>query len=260
MSAILSIVVPFCNVEHYLDECLESIATQTLSDIEVFLVDDGSTDNSAVIAKARVARDSRFQLIQQENRGPGLARNAGLDRVAGRYLTFADGDDIVPGPAPTRRWSGPWRARAPTSPAVPCAACRRARRCPRGCTTRPCLLRYGARTCATTLNCCATARCGTRCTGARSGSPGASASPPASTRTSRSPWPPTCTRRRSTSSTTSSTCGAGATAESCPRHRTARSSATCGPVSTRWRSCGRSWPPTCPNSCPGSTRRYSRRT
>ncbi|MEV4064441.1 bifunctional glycosyltransferase/CDP-glycerol:glycerophosphate glycerophosphotransferase [Nonomuraea dietziae] len=96
MSAILSIVVPFCNVEHYLDECLESIATQTLSDIEVFLVDDGSTDNSAVIAKARVARDSRFQLIQQENRGPGLARNAGLDRVAGRYLTFADGDDVVP--------------------------------------------------------------------------------------------------------------------------------------------------------------------
>ncbi|MEV2266685.1 bifunctional glycosyltransferase/CDP-glycerol:glycerophosphate glycerophosphotransferase [Nonomuraea africana] len=96
MSAILSVVVPFYNVEHYLDECLESIATQTLSDLEVFLVDDGSTDNSAVIAKAWVERDGRFRLIQQENRGPGLARNTGLDRIGGTYLAFADGDDIVP--------------------------------------------------------------------------------------------------------------------------------------------------------------------
>jgi CDP-glycerol glycerophosphotransferase len=95
MSPKISVVVPFHNVELYLQECLESLAAQTLTDLEVVMVDDGSTDNSAVIAKAFTDRDSRFRLVQRENQGPGLARNEGVRHALGEYLAFADGDDRV---------------------------------------------------------------------------------------------------------------------------------------------------------------------
>lgn len=93
---LLSVVVPVYNVEDYLDECLASIAASTLESLEVVLVDDGSTDGSATIAREWCGRDRRFQLIQQENRGLGAARNAGVPHAIGRYLAFLDSDDRVP--------------------------------------------------------------------------------------------------------------------------------------------------------------------
>ncbi|XRQ05976.1 bifunctional glycosyltransferase/CDP-glycerol:glycerophosphate glycerophosphotransferase [Actinomadura welshii] len=95
MSPKLSVVVPFCNTEEFLRECLESLAGQTLRDLEVIMVDDGSTDNGAVIAKEMCARDPRFRLVTRDNGGPGAARNAGVRQARGEYLGFADADDVV---------------------------------------------------------------------------------------------------------------------------------------------------------------------
>lgn len=91
----LSVVMPFHNVADYLAAALESIARQTLDDLEVILVNDGSTDGSSHIAESYVARDRRFRLFEQENAGLGAARNAGTQQAAGDYLAFADGDDVV---------------------------------------------------------------------------------------------------------------------------------------------------------------------
>ncbi|WP_242903066.1 CDP-glycerol glycerophosphotransferase family protein [Actinomadura terrae] len=95
MSPKLSVVVPFHNTEEYLRECLESLAGQTYRDLEVIMVDDGSTDNGAVIAKDVCGRDPRFRLLTRDNEGPGPARNAGVEAATGKYLAFADADDIV---------------------------------------------------------------------------------------------------------------------------------------------------------------------
>ncbi|MEU4157010.1 glycosyltransferase [Actinoplanes sp. NPDC026670] len=92
----LSIVVPFYDVERYFGPCLDSLARQTFRDFEVVLVDDGSRDGSAAIAREWCERDSRFRLISQENRGMGPARNAGIELARGEYLTFVDSDDLVP--------------------------------------------------------------------------------------------------------------------------------------------------------------------
>ncbi|MET9881924.1 bifunctional glycosyltransferase family 2 protein/CDP-glycerol:glycerophosphate glycerophosphotransferase [Streptomyces sp. NPDC006430] len=94
----LSIVVPVYNVELYLDECLESIAAQTFEDFECVLVDDGSTDTSAVIAKAFAARDKRFRVVMQENAGLGAARNVGARHISkdSEFLAFVDSDDTMP--------------------------------------------------------------------------------------------------------------------------------------------------------------------
>ncbi|MFG2077298.1 glycosyltransferase family 2 protein [Nonomuraea maritima] len=96
MIPLLSVVVPFYNVEAYLTECLKSLAAQTVEDIEVILVDDGSVDGSRRLAEDFAARDSRFVLVGQRNLGPGQARNHGLRQARGAYLAFADGDDVVP--------------------------------------------------------------------------------------------------------------------------------------------------------------------
>ncbi|MER6943512.1 glycosyltransferase family 2 protein [Nonomuraea sp. NPDC000554] len=95
----LSVVVPIYNVEPYITECLKSLATQTLEDLEVIMVDDGSTDGSRELAESFAALDSRFTLICQPNQGPGPARNAGLRLAKGVYLAFADADDVVPSEA-----------------------------------------------------------------------------------------------------------------------------------------------------------------
>ncbi|MFF4326370.1 CDP-glycerol glycerophosphotransferase family protein [Streptomyces sp. NPDC001591] len=94
----LSIVVPSYNVELYLDECLESLAAQTFDDFEVVIVDDGSTDSSAVIAKAFAERDKRFRVVLQENAGLGAARNVGFRHASpdSEYLAFVDSDDTMP--------------------------------------------------------------------------------------------------------------------------------------------------------------------
>src|SRR2546423_8520527 len=91
----LSVVVPIYNVEAYLEECLESLAAQTLEDIEVVMVDDGSTDGSAAIARAFAERDPRFKLVSQANGGLSAARNTGIDAATGDFLAFVDSDDLV---------------------------------------------------------------------------------------------------------------------------------------------------------------------
>ncbi|MFY1697461.1 glycosyltransferase [Solwaraspora sp. WMMA2101] len=96
MGALLSVVVPIYNVARYLTECLDSLAAQTHPDVQVVLVDDGSTDDSGDIAAARVAADTRFQLIRQSNQGLGAARNTGIRAATGDYLAFVDSDDVLP--------------------------------------------------------------------------------------------------------------------------------------------------------------------
>src|SRR4051812_26717767 len=92
----VSVVVPIFNVEPYLAECLESIAGQTFDDLEVIVVDDGSTDGSAAIAQTFVDRDDRFRMITQPNGGLGNARNNGAAHAVGEFLAFVDSDDVLP--------------------------------------------------------------------------------------------------------------------------------------------------------------------
>src|SRR4051812_493152 len=91
----ISVVVPIYNVEPYLDECLESIAGQTFTDLEVIMVEDGSSDRSPEIAQGFADRDERFKLIRQPNGGLGNARNTGIDAATGEFLAFVDSDDFL---------------------------------------------------------------------------------------------------------------------------------------------------------------------
>ena len=90
---LISIIVPIYNVEKYLRMCLDSIEHQTYSNIEVLLINDGSPDSSGEICQEYVARDSRFRYFEKENGGLSDARNYGIERSNGRYLTFVDSDD-----------------------------------------------------------------------------------------------------------------------------------------------------------------------
>lgn len=96
MGSVLSLVVPIYNVAPYLNDCLTSIASQGHRELEVVLVDDGSTDESPGIAAEWAARDSRFRLVSQPNRGLGAARNTGVAHASGDYLMFVDSDDVLP--------------------------------------------------------------------------------------------------------------------------------------------------------------------
>jgi CDP-glycerol glycerophosphotransferase len=87
--------VPVYNVEPYLATCLESLARQTFGDIEVIMVDDGSTDRSPQIADDFVARDERFRLLTQPNAGLGAARNTGIEAAQGEFIAFVDSDDYL---------------------------------------------------------------------------------------------------------------------------------------------------------------------
>lgn len=90
---LVSIIVPIYNVEQYLAECLDSLMNQTLRDIEIICVNDGSQDNSADIVRKYMQADSRIKLIEQENCGLSGARNAGLKVAKGEYVYFMDSDD-----------------------------------------------------------------------------------------------------------------------------------------------------------------------
>ncbi|WP_267784659.1 bifunctional glycosyltransferase/CDP-glycerol:glycerophosphate glycerophosphotransferase [Paenarthrobacter ureafaciens] len=93
---LLSVVVPVYNVETYLDECLSSIVNQTYPNLEILVVDDGSTDGSLEIANRFAAEDYRIKIIEQTNAGLGAARNTGTAEAMGDFITFADSDDVVP--------------------------------------------------------------------------------------------------------------------------------------------------------------------
>ena len=92
----ISVVIPVYNQAPYLAECLDSVLVQTLRDIEVVCVDDGSTDDSGRMLDEYAARDSRVKVIHQANAGAGPARNAGMDVAAGEFLAFMDPDDLYP--------------------------------------------------------------------------------------------------------------------------------------------------------------------
>ena len=91
----LSIIVPVYNVEQYLDECIQSLLNQTLKNIEIILVDDGSPDNSPQMCDEYAKQDSRIKVIHKVNRGLGYARNSGLEISQGEYVTFIDSDDYI---------------------------------------------------------------------------------------------------------------------------------------------------------------------
>lgn len=93
--AVISVIIPVYNVEPYLSDCIDSILTQTYSELEVILVDDGSPDNCGAICDEYAKKDARVRVIHKENGGLSDARNAGLAVCSGEYLTFVDSDDLL---------------------------------------------------------------------------------------------------------------------------------------------------------------------
>ena len=90
---LVSVIIPVYNAALFLDQCLDSVVNQTLRDIEIICVDDGSTDNSVDIIKKYMMSDSRIKLFRQSNKGAGAARNFGLKYATGKYVHFLDSDD-----------------------------------------------------------------------------------------------------------------------------------------------------------------------
>lgn len=91
----VSIIVPVYNVEKYLRKCIDSLINQTLNDIEIICINDGSTDKSLKILKEYKNKDSRIILLNQENSGQSVARNRGIEIAKGEYLGFVDPDDWI---------------------------------------------------------------------------------------------------------------------------------------------------------------------
>jgi len=92
----ISIIVPFYNVEPYIRKCLDSLVNQTMKEIEVILINDGSTDRSAEIAQQYVDQYAHFAIYHKDNGGPGEARNYGMRFMSGEYVIFLDSDDMLP--------------------------------------------------------------------------------------------------------------------------------------------------------------------
>lgn len=90
----VSVILPVYNVENYLRKCLDTITSQTLREIEIICVDDGSTDSSAQILEEYAKKDGRIRVLHQKNAGAGAARNLGMQYAGGKYLSFLDSDDF----------------------------------------------------------------------------------------------------------------------------------------------------------------------
>ena len=91
----ISVLVAIYNVEKFLSQCINSILAQTYTNLEIILVDDGSTDTSGEICDKYATKDSRIKVIHKKNGGLVSARNAGLDAASGKYIGFVDGDDWI---------------------------------------------------------------------------------------------------------------------------------------------------------------------
>lgn len=95
MNKIVSIIIPVYNIENYISKCIESVISQSYKDLEIILVDDGSTDDSNNICQHYAKEDDRIKVIQQDNSGVSSARNKGLACAKGDYVMFVDGDDAI---------------------------------------------------------------------------------------------------------------------------------------------------------------------
>ena len=95
MTEKITVIVPVYNVENYLEKCLDSLINQTYKNLEIIVINDGSTDNSGEICQEYAQKDNRIVYIEKENGGQAEARNIGLDRMTGSYVTFVDSDDWV---------------------------------------------------------------------------------------------------------------------------------------------------------------------
>lgn len=97
----ISVIVPVYNVEKYLSRCIDSIISQTFSDFELILVDDGSTDSSGKICDEYGKKDGRVKVIHKRNGGLSSARNCGLENAKGNYICFVDSDDWISSVTPS---------------------------------------------------------------------------------------------------------------------------------------------------------------
>lgn len=95
IKGLLSVIVPVYNVEKYLEKCVDSLIRQTYPNLQIILVDDGSTDVSGALCDKLAQADNRVEVIHQQNGGQARARNAGLQNVKGQYIAFVDSDDYV---------------------------------------------------------------------------------------------------------------------------------------------------------------------
>ena len=95
MNRIISVIIPIFNAEKYLRKCLDSVCNQTYPFLQIILIDDGSTDSSLSICREYCFKDERFELISQENKGVSAARNIGIDRAKGAFISFVDADDYL---------------------------------------------------------------------------------------------------------------------------------------------------------------------
>lgn len=95
LQPLVSVIVPVYNVEKYLPHCLDSIIRQTHQNLEIIVVNDGSTDGSGEICRQYEEKDCRVRLFEQKNRGVSEAKNAGLDNAEGQYIVFVDSDDYI---------------------------------------------------------------------------------------------------------------------------------------------------------------------
>jgi glycosyltransferase involved in cell wall biosynthesis len=95
MSIEISVIVPVYNVKEYLPQCLDSIINQTFRDIEILVIDDGSSDGSEKICDEYASKDPRLHVFHQANAGLSAARNLGIDHAVGKYLSFIDSDDYI---------------------------------------------------------------------------------------------------------------------------------------------------------------------
>ena len=91
----ISVIVPVYNAEKYLNYALSSICGQTYQNLEILLIDDGSTDNSLKCCEEWAKKDKRIRVFHQENAGASAARNAGIEHASGQYVMFMDGDDWI---------------------------------------------------------------------------------------------------------------------------------------------------------------------
>ena len=92
---LISIIVPIYNMEKYLDKCIQSLVNQTYKNIEIILIDDGSTDRSGEMSNEWRKSDERIKVVHKDNAGLGLARNTGLENATGDYVLFLDADDFL---------------------------------------------------------------------------------------------------------------------------------------------------------------------